>query len=184
LLAVLFLILFGPLMLLVALLIKLDSKGPALYRQQRVGMNGLNFDVLKFRSMRVDAEQASGPVWATQEDPRVTRVGRYLRKLRLDELPQVINVLRGEMAFVGPRPERPHFVKQLKEQIPFYDLRHSLRPGITGWAQVSMHYGATVEDSRAKLEYDLFYIKNCSFSFDCLILFQTIKIVLFGRGAR
>jgi sugar transferase (PEP-CTERM system associated) len=184
LLAVLFLVLFGPLVLLVAVLIKLDSRGPALYRQQRVGLNGKNFDVLKFRSMRMDAEQASGPVWAAEEDPRVTRVGRYLRKLRLDELPQVINVLRGEMAFVGPRPERPHFVKQLKEQIPFYDLRHSLRPGITGWAQVSMHYGATVEDSRAKLEYDLFYIKNCSFSFDFLILFQTIKIVLFGRGAR
>jgi sugar transferase (PEP-CTERM system associated) len=184
LLAIAFLTLFGPLMLIIVLMIKLDSKGPALYRQQRVGMNGAIFDVLKFRSMRVDAEQVSGPVWATEEDPRVTRVGRYLRKLRLDELPQVINVLRGEMAFVGPRPERPHFVKQLKDQIPFYDLRHSLRPGITGWAQVSMHYGATVEDSRAKLEFDLFYIKNCSFSFDFLILFQTIKIVLFGRGAR
>ncbi len=183
-LAVVFLILFGPLMVLIAALIKLDSKGPALYRQPRVGLNGVSFDVLKFRSMRVDAEQLSGPVWATEEDPRITRIGKILRKLRLDELPQVINVLRGEMAFVGPRPERPHFVKQLKEQIPFYDLRHSLRPGITGWAQVSMHYGATVEESSDKLEYDLFYIKNCSFSFDLLILFQTVKIVLFGRGSR
>jgi sugar transferase (PEP-CTERM system associated) len=182
--ALLVLVVVGPFLLVLAALIKLDSKGPALYKQQRVGLNGKLFDVLKFRSMRVDAEQASGPVWAAEEDPRVTRVGRYLRKLRFDELPQVINVLRGDMAFVGPRPERPHFVKQLKEQIPFYDLRHSLRPGITGWAQVSMHYGATVEDSRDKLEYDLFYIKNCSFSFDFLILFQTIKIVLFGRGAR
>lgn len=174
----------GPLMVLIALLIKLDSRGPALYKQVRVGISGSEFEVIKFRSMRIDAEAASGPVWASDQDPRVTRVGRILRKLRFDELPQLINVLAGNMAFVGPRPERPHFVKQLKEQIPFYDLRHSVRPGITGWAQVSMHYGATVEDSLEKLEYDLFYIKNNSFSFDGLILFQTIKIMLFGRGAR
>ena len=177
-------VILGPLMLLVAICIKLESKGPALYRQVRVGKNGKDFEVFKFRSMRQDAEAASGPVWASASDPRVTKVGRLLRKLRFDELPQLINVLRGDMAFVGPRPERPHFVKQLKEQIPFYDLRHSVRPGITGWAQVSMHYGATVEDSLEKLEYDLFYIKNNSFSFDGLILFQTIKIMLFGRGAR
>ena len=178
------LIFLGPVMLLIALLIKLDSPGPALYRQKRVSINNTTFDVLKFRSMRMDAESASGPVWAQDKDPRVTRVGRILRKVRLDELPQFINVLYGEMSFVGPRPERPHFVTQLAEKIPFYDLRHSVRPGITGWAQVSCHYGATVEEAQEKLEYDLFYIKNFSLSFDCLILFQTVKIVLFGRGAR
>jgi lipopolysaccharide/colanic/teichoic acid biosynthesis glycosyltransferase len=134
--------------------------------------------------MRSDAESTSGPVWAQNEDPRITRVGRIMRKMRLDELPQILNVLYGEMSFVGPRPERPHFVTQLTERIPFYDLRHSVRPGITGWAQVSCHYGATIEEAQEKLEYDLFYIKNFSLSFDCLILFQTIKIVLFGRGAR
>ena len=182
--AALSLLLLGPVLLLVAVLIKLDSRGPALYKQTRVGFNGEPFQVLKFRSMRADAESASGPVWARQDDPRITRVGRVLRKLRMDELPQLLNVLYGEMAFVGPRPERPHFVERLKEQIPFYDLRHSLRPGITGWAQVSCSYGATVQESQDKLEFDLFYIKNSSLSFDCLILFQTIKIVLFGRGAR
>jgi sugar transferase (PEP-CTERM system associated) len=182
--ALVLLVLFGPFMLLLALIIKLDSKGPALYRQTRVGRNGVNFEVLKFRSMKADAERQSGPVWAREQDPRVTRVGRVIRKLRLDELPQLINVLQGDMAFVGPRPERPHFVERLKQKVPFYDLRHSVRPGITGWAQISLQYGATVEESQEKLEYDLFYIKNVSFSFDCLILFQTIKIVLFGRGAR
>ncbi len=178
------LLILGPFMLLLAIIIKLDSRGPALYKQARVGLNGKEFEVMKFRSMNMDAEQHSGPVWALEKDPRVTRVGRIIRKLRLDELPQLINVLQGDMAFVGPRPERRHFVEKLKEQVPFYDLRHSVRPGITGWAQVSAQYGATVEESQEKLEYDLFYIKNVSFSFDCLILFQTIKIVLFGRGAR
>ncbi|HUS18598.1 MAG TPA: sugar transferase [Terriglobales bacterium] len=178
------LILCGPLMLLVAIAIKLDSKGPVLYRQMRVGKNGKPFEILKFRSMRIDAETLSGPVWAAEEDPRITRVGRLIRKVRLDELPQFLNVLYGQMGFVGPRPERPHFVEQLAQQIPFYDLRHSVRPGITGWAQVSLHYGATVEDSKEKLEYDLFYIKNLSPSLDFMILFQTIKIVLFGKGAR
>jgi sugar transferase (PEP-CTERM system associated) len=178
------LIFMGPIMLLIAAIIKLDSPGRALYRQTRVGINGRNFEVLKFRSMRSDAESASGPVWAQDRDPRITRVGRVLRKVRLDELPQLINVLYGEMSFVGPRPERPHFVTQLTEKIPFYDLRHSVRPGITGWAQVSCHYGATIQESQEKLEYDLFYIKNFSLSFDCLVLFQTIKIVLFGRGSR
>jgi sugar transferase (PEP-CTERM system associated) len=174
----------GPVMAIVALAIKLDSRGPVFYRQSRVGHNGEPFDILKFRSMRVDAESGSGPVWASDRDPRVTRVGRLLRLLRLDELPQLINVLYGEMSFIGPRPERPYFVDQLREQIPFYDLRHSVRPGITGWAQVRSRYGASVEDSKEKLEYDLFYIKNVSLSLDLLILFQTVKIVLFGRGAR
>lgn len=182
--AVLSLIFVGPLMALIAIAIKLDSKGPAFYQQTRVGLNGKLFEVRKFRSMYVDAESKSGPVWAKDVDPRITRVGRVLRKLRLDELPQFINVLYGEMSFVGPRPERPFFVDLLKEKVPFYDLRHSVRPGITGWAQVSCNYGATVEDAQQKLEYDLFYIKNFSLSYDCLILFQTIKIVLFGRGAR
>ncbi len=181
---VLALILCGPIMLLVAIAIKLDSQGPVLYRQTRTGKNGRPFEILKFRSMRIDAESVSGPVWALEKDPRITRVGRIIRKVRFDELPQFLNVLYGQMGFVGPRPERPHFVEQLIEQIPFYDLRHSVRPGITGWAQVSLHYGATVEDSKEKLEYDLFYIKNVSPSLDFMILFQTIKIVLFGKGAR
>lgn len=178
------LVLCGPLMLLVAIAIKLDSKGPVLYRQTRVGKNGRPFEILKFRSMRIDAETASGPVWAQEKDPRITRVGRFIRTVRFDELPQFLNVLYGQMGFVGPRPERPHFVEQLAQRIPFYDLRHSVRPGITGWAQVSCQYGATVEESKEKLEYDLFYIKNVSLSLDFMILFQTIKIVLFGKGAR
>ena len=178
------LVLCGPLMLLIAILIKLDSKGPVLYRQTRTGKDGSTFECLKFRSMRTDAESGTGPVWAGENDPRITRVGRVLRKLRFDELPQFINVLNGEMSLVGPRPERPHFVEKLKQQIPFYDLRHSIRPGITGWAQVSCDYGATIEESQQKLEYDLFYIKNNSFSFDLLIMFWTVKIMLFGRGAR
>lgn len=177
-------VLASPFLLLLAILIKLDSKGPAIYRQTRVGRFGRPFEIMKFRSMRIDAEQASGPVWAQEKDPRITRMGKVLRKLRLDELPQLLNILKGNMSFVGPRPERPHFVDQLRQDIPFYDLRHSVRPGITGWAQVSMHYGATVEDSQEKLEYDLFYIQNLSLPFDLLVLFQTIKIVMFGRGAR
>ena len=171
-------------MVLIAVAIKSTSPGPVLYKQERTGRNGEPFQVMKFRSMRTDAEKTSGPVWAQADDPRVTPIGKWLRKLRLDELPQFLNVIKGEMSFVGPRPERPHFVDDLKEQIPFYDLRHSVRPGITGWAQVCYSYGATIEDSKVKLEYDLFYIKNNSISFDCLILFQTIKIMLFGKGAR
>lgn len=182
--AMLSLVFVGPLMLLITIAIRLDSKGPILYKQTRVGHNGKLFEVRKFRSMYQDAESKSGPVWAQDVDPRVTRVGRVLRKLRLDELPQFINVFYGDMSFVGPRPERPFFVDLLKDKVPFYDLRHAVRPGITGWAQVSCDYGASVEDAQQKLEYDLFYIKNFSLSFDCLILFQTIKIVLFGRGAR
>lgn len=182
--AALALILLGPIMLLVAVLIKLDSRGPVFYGQERVGKNGKPFRILKFRSMRADAESLSGPVWAQEKDPRITRMGAFMRKTRLDELPQFINVLRGEMSFVGPRPERPFFVEMLAKQITFFELRHYVRPGITGWAQVSHQYGASVDEARDKLEYDLFYIKNFSLSFDLLILFQTIKIVLFGRGAR
>jgi exopolysaccharide biosynthesis polyprenyl glycosylphosphotransferase len=178
------LILFGPLMLLVSLAIKLDSKGPVLYGQMRVGKHGQPFEILKFRTMFVDAETKSGPVWAQEQDPRITRVGRVIRKLRIDELPQFLNLLYGHMKFVGPRPERPHFVAQLAEQIPYYDLRHTVRPGLTGWAQVRFAYAATVGDAKEKLEYDLFYIKNASIWLDLLILFRTVKIVLFGTGAR
>jgi sugar transferase (PEP-CTERM system associated) len=182
--AILAIVVSAPVMALIAIAIKLSSQGPILYGQERTGQNGKPFKCWKFRSMRADAEKLSGPVWAQARDPRITRVGAVLRKLRLDELPQFFNVLFGEMAFVGPRPERPFFVKQLCEQIPYYDLRHSVRPGITGWAQVCASYGATIEESKDKLEYDLFYTKNTSISLDVLILFQTIKIMLFGRGAR
>jgi sugar transferase (PEP-CTERM system associated) len=177
------LILFGPLMLLVSILIKLDSKGPVLYGQIRVGKNGQPFEILKFRTMFVDAE-ASGPVWAQKQDPRITRVGKVIRKLRIDEMPQFLNLLYGEMKFVGPRPERPHFVKDLAEKIPYYDLRHTVRPGLTGWAQVKFAYAASIGDAKEKLEYDLFYVKNASIWLDLLILFRTVKIVLFGTGAR
>ena len=178
------LILFSPLMLLVSIAIKLDSKGPVLYGQTRVGKNGQLFEILKFRTMFVDAESVSGPVWAKERDPRITRVGRILRMVRIDELPQFLNLLYGDMKFVGPRPERPHFVAQLAQQIPLYDLRHTVRPGLTGWAQVRFAYAATLGDTKEKLEYDLFYIKNASFWLDLMILFRTIKIVLFRRGAR
>lgn len=178
------LILTLPVMLLLAILIKLDSPGPVFFRQERVGEAGKPFMLVKFRSMRQDAEAASGPVWAMEHDPRVTRVGRIIRKLRLDELPQIFNVLKGEMSFVGPRPERAYFVEQLSEQIPFYSLRFAVKPGVTGWAQVRYPYGASVEDAREKLRYDLYYIKNMSLLFDLWIIFQTVKIVLFGRGAR
>jgi lipopolysaccharide/colanic/teichoic acid biosynthesis glycosyltransferase len=145
---------------------------------------GKSFEVLKFRSMRQDAERYTGAQWAVENDPRITRVGRFLRKYRLDELPQFWNVIRGEMSFVGPRPERPCFVEELRRVIPYYDERHSVRPGITGWAQVQLHYGASVEDALAKLEYDLFYLKNMSILFDLAIIFQTVRIVIGGNGAR
>ena len=177
-------ILLSPLLVLIVIAIKLDSKGPVFYRQERVGLNGKLFNAIKFRSMRTDAETSTGPVWASQNDPRVTRVGRVLRKLRLDELAQIWNVLRGEMSLVGPRPERPHFTNILCEKIPYYDVRHSVPPGITGWAQVCASYGSNVEESRVKLEYDLFYLKNQSPLLDALIIFKTIKIAFFGRGAR
>lgn len=178
------LLVLSPVMVLVAVVIKLESRGPVIYRQARVGMNGRHFEILKFRSMRQDAEQASGPVWAQERDPRITRVGHWLRKLRLDELPQLLNVLRGDMNVVGPRPERPTFVEQFRQSIPYYEMRHSVRPGISGWAQVSRDYGASLDDAREKLEYDLFYIKNRSVWLDVFILFQTTKIVFLGRGAR
>lgn len=178
------LILTLPLMILLGILIKLDSPGPIFFRQERVGEAGRPFMLVKFRSMRQDAEAASGPVWAMEDDPRVTRVGRIIRKLRLDELPQILNVLKGEMSFVGPRPERAYFVEQLSEQIPFYSLRFAVKPGVTGWAQVRYPYGASIEDAREKLRYELYYIKNMSILFDLWIIFQTVKIVLFGRGAR
>jgi sugar transferase (PEP-CTERM system associated) len=173
-----------PIMLAVALAVKLDSKGPVLYRQLRVGWKGEHFEILKFRSMRVDAETKNGAQWATVNDPRVTRIGKSLRKFRLDELPQFINVIRGDMSFVGPRPERPGFVSALREEIPYYEERHSVRPGLTGWAQVQYPYGASVDDAYRKLEYDLFYLKNMSLLFDCAIIFQTVRIVLAGRHGR
>ncbi|HKV39636.1 MAG TPA: TIGR03013 family XrtA/PEP-CTERM system glycosyltransferase [Blastocatellia bacterium] len=173
-----------PVMALVAIAVKLDSRGPVFYVQERVGQNDRPFRIIKFRSMRVEAEQDSGPVWASVADPRVTRVGRIIRKLRLDELPQFINVLRGDMNFVGPRPERPEFVSRLSAIIPYYSQRHLVRPGLTGWAQVKYPYGASAEDSAEKLRYDLYYIKNQSWFLDLVIIFETIKIVLFGRGAR
>ncbi|HUI43491.1 MAG TPA: sugar transferase [Terriglobia bacterium] len=178
------LVIFSPVMLLVALAVMIDSRGGALFRQIRVGLGGKRFEILKFRSMRVGAESETGPVWAQEQDPRITTLGRVLRKLRLDELPQLINVLRGDMNIVGPRPERPHFVNMLSDQIPFYGLRHSVPPGLTGWAQVSYPYGSSVAESREKLEYDLFYVKNMSLSLDLLILFLTFKIVLLRRGAK
>ena len=169
-------------MLLTAILIKLESQGPILYRQERVGENGRPFTLLKFRSMRVDAEEA-GPVWASKDDDRVTRMGRIIRKIRVDEIPQFWNILRGEMNFVGPRPERPHFVSQLASEIPYYEQRLLIPPGLTGWAQIKYPYGASIEDARQKLQYDLFYVKNQSLILDAIILFETIKIILFGRGA-
>jgi len=173
-----------PIMALVAVAVRLDSKGPAIYRQKRVGLGGREFEVLKFRSMRMDAEQANGAQWASKDDPRVTRVGRFIRKFRLDELPQFVNVIRGEMSFVGPRPERQVFVEQLRKDISYYDERHSVRPGLTGWAQVEYAYGATVDDAYRKLEYDLFYLKNMSIFFDCAIVLKTIRIVFTGTGGR
>ncbi|MBV8819400.1 MAG: TIGR03013 family PEP-CTERM/XrtA system glycosyltransferase [Acidobacteriaceae bacterium] len=177
------LMLLSPLMLLVAVAIRLESKGAVIYRQQRVGLRGSTFEILKFRSMRADAEAGGRAVWAQKGDPRVTRAGRVLRKYRIDEIPQLLNVLRGQMSLVGPRPERPVFVEQLRAEIPFYDERHSIRPGLTGWAQVQSGYGASVEDTMTKLEYDLFYAKNLSLGFDLLIALKTIRTVLTGSGA-
>ncbi len=171
-----------PIALVTAILIKLDSPGPVLYKQERVGKNGRPFVLMKFRSMGVDAEK-EGPVWATSGDDRATRVGRVIRKIRVDEIPQFWNILRGEMSFVGPRPERQHFVSQLAQEIPYYEQRHLIAPGLTGWAQIKYPYGASIEDARQKLQYDLYYIKNQSLILDAIILFETIKIILFGRGA-
>jgi sugar transferase (PEP-CTERM system associated) len=173
-----------PLLPFVILAIKLDSKGPVIYRQKRMGLGGSHFYCYKFRTMREDAEADSGATWATDDDPRITRVGKLLRWSRLDEIPQLWCVLKGDMAFVGPRPERPEFVEWLSKEIPYYGVRHVVRPGITGWAQVQYKYGNTLEDAREKLQYDLFYIKNASIGLDLLIMFHTIKIVLLGRGAQ
>jgi sugar transferase (PEP-CTERM system associated) len=182
--SVMMLIVTAPLMALIALAIRLDSKGPVIYRQARVGLKGYVFDVFKFRSMRTDAESANGAQWASTADPRITRVGRFIRKYRLDELPQLVNVLRGQMSFVGPRPERPCFVEQLRTEISYYDERHTVRPGITGWAQVQYSYSDSVVGARRKLEYDLFYLKNLSMFFDCAIILKTVQIVLTGAGSR
>ena len=172
------LVLALPLIPLIMLAIRLDSAGPVFYTQTRVGKNGRLFKVIKFRTMRQDAEAANGPQWAGDNDPRVTRVGHFLRSSRLDEIPQLWCVLKGEMAFVGPRPERPEFIDMLAKEIPFYGVRHMVRPGLTGWAQVKYKYGSTIGDAREKLQYDLFYIKNASIGLDLLIMFQTIKTVL------
>lgn len=177
------LILLSPLILIISILIKIDSRGPVFYKQERVGQNGRVFKLLKFRSMIENAE-TNGPVWAGENDNRITRVGRWVRKWRFDEIPQMINVLKGDMSFVGPRPERPYFVEKLRKEIPFYDQRFVLKPGATGWAQVKYRYGASEEDALEKLKYDLYYIKNLSSLFDLMIIFETIKVVLFRKGAR
>jgi sugar transferase (PEP-CTERM system associated) len=173
-----------PLFPLIALAIKLDSPGRILYKQLRVGYGERNFMLYKFRTMCHDAEQKTGAVWSQKDDPRITRLGKFLRVTRLDELPQLYNVLIGNMSFVGPRPERPEFVAELKEIISYYSERHSVKPGLTGWAQIKYSYGASVEDSIEKLRYDLYYIKNLGLFLDCLILLETIKVVLFRRGGR
>lgn len=177
------LLLFAPFLPFVMLAVRLSSKGPIFFRQTRVGLGGRNFQVVKFRTMRTDAE-ATGAKWASKNDPRVTPIGGFMRKTRLDEVPQLWNVLRGDMGFVGPRPERPEFVPWLSEQIPYFDLRHMIRPGLTGWAQVRYGYGATLAETREKLEYDLYYIKHMSLGLDLLIMFETVKTILRRRGAQ
>jgi len=178
------LILALPIMLLTAICIFLESGGPVLYRQERVGRGGRKFTIYKFRSMSKEAERDGTPYWAGVDDDRTTVVGRFIRKWRIDELPQIYNVLRGEMSLVGPRPERPFFVDQLVKQIPYYDLRHTAKPGITGWAQVRYRYGASVDDAIEKLQYDLYYVKNRCLFLDLMILLATVEVVLWGRGAR
>jgi len=178
------LVLTLPIMLIAALLVLFEDGGPVVYRQQRVGARGATFTLLKFRSMHKDAEAGGKASWASVNDSRITLVGKFLRRTRIDELPQLVNVLRGEMSFVGPRPERPEFVAMLTEQIPFYAVRHSVKPGLTGWAQVRYSYGATVEQSVKKLEYDLYYVKNHTLVLDLVILLETVRVVLLGEGAR
>ena len=177
------LVALAPLFVLVGILIKLDSPGPVFYKQIRVGYRGRPYTIWKFRSMRQDAER-HGALWASTDDPRVSRVGRWIRKWRIDELPQLINVLKGEMSLVGPRPERPVFVQELRNAIPYYDLRHTVRPGITGWAQTQFRYGASAEDSHMKLQYDLYYVKNLALPLDFRIMTESIRVVLLGEGAR
>jgi len=178
------LILLSPLFLVVAILIKLDSKGPVFFAQDRVGLNKKEYMMHKFRSMVDDAEKLTGPVWARENDSRITRVGKVIRKCRIDELPQLWEVLTGKMSLVGPRPERRHFTDELEKKKPFYAQRFNVKPGLTGWAQVCYDYGATIEDAVEKLNYDLFYIKNMSLAMDMIIILRTVKTVLFGRGAR
>lgn len=178
------LVLSFPIALVTAILVKIDSKGPIFYRQERVGKNGQIFEVIKFRSMRTDAEENGEPIWASANDERVTRFGKIIRKIRVDEIPQFWNIIKGEMSFVGPRPERPHFVAKLTEDIVYYDHRHLVAPGLTGWAQIKYPYGSSVEDAKQKLQYDLFYIKNQTLVLDFMIVFETIKTILFGRGGR
>ncbi len=173
-----------PVMFVTAIAITLESRGPVFYRQERVGRQMKSFEVLKFRSMRIDAEADGIPRWANAKDSRITRVGQFIRRYRIDELPQIFNVIRGEMSLVGPRPERPYFVEQLAEQIPFYSARHSIKPGLTGWAQVSYRYGNSVDDALHKLQFDLYYVKNHTIFLDILILFKTVKVVLSGNGAQ
>jgi exopolysaccharide biosynthesis polyprenyl glycosylphosphotransferase len=172
-----------PLMVLTAIAIRLESSGPVLYCQERVGENGRTFTLCKFRSMRTDAEEGGTPIWATDGDARITWVGGFIRKTRLDELPQLWNVVRGDMSFVGPRPERAFFVAELAKDIPYYQQRHVVRPGLTGWAQVRYRYGSSREDAMEKLRYDLYYIKHLSVFFDLTIVFDTVKVVLFRKGA-
>jgi lipopolysaccharide/colanic/teichoic acid biosynthesis glycosyltransferase len=173
-----------PIAIITAILIKLESRGSIFYKQQRVGKNGRTFNVLKFRSMKTDAEKDGKPVWASADDERTTRIGRIIRVIRVDEIPQFWNIIKGEMSFVGPRPERPHFVAQLAEEISYYEHRHLTAPGLTGWAQIKYPYGASVEDARRKLQYDLYYVKNQGLALDLVIVFETVKTVLFGRGGR
>jgi len=182
--ATLLIVVSAPVMLITALLIKLESRGPVLYRQERVGLSGKSFLVTKFRSMRTDAEKDGKPRWASTNDDRITRIGHIIRRLRIDELPQLFNVLKGEMSLVGPRPERPFFVEQLTQEIPFYAVRHSVKPGVTGWAQVRYPYGATVQDSQEKLQFDLYYVKNHTLFLDLVVLLETVGVVLTGKGAR
>jgi sugar transferase (PEP-CTERM system associated) len=184
LLALVGLIISLPIAIVTAILIKLESKGSIFYKQERVGRNGRTFNVLKFRSMKIDAEKDGKPVWATADDERTTRIGRIIRVIRVDEIPQFWNIIKGEMSFVGPRPERPHFVAQLAEEISYYEHRHLTAPGLTGWAQIKYPYGASVEDARRKLQYDLYYVKNQGLALDLVIVFETVKTVLFGRGGR
>ena len=178
------LVLTLPLLLLTALAIKLEDGGPVIYSQERIGLFGRPFTLYKFRSMHVDAERHSRPQWAQKADSRITRVGSVIRKVRIDELPQLINVLKGDMSFIGPRPERPYFVDQLGAQIPFYGERHAVKPGITGWAQINYPYGASLQDARNKLSYDLYYVKNHTLLLDCIVLIQTVRVILFPEGAR
>ena len=179
------LLVFGlPLIIVAAIAIRLESKGPIFYRQERLGLGGQPFLLLKFRSMKVDAESSGVPQWAEQNDSRITRIGNFIRQTRIDEIPQILNVLRGDMSFVGPRPERSYFVEQLTQKIPYYFERHRVKPGITGWAQLNYSYGASIEDAKEKLKYDLYYIKNCSVFLDLIILMQTARVIVWPNGVR